>query len=148
MKPQRTDRAPPNRLRPRAGPVLAGCRVTVIGLGGVGHQVARQLAAIGLPWLQLIDHRLVGRRTHLAEGYAADDVGRPRVHATAQQCHQLNPKLEIHTERRRSLRGLHLGDAVFCAPGGAVILRSAGPTFGGPVAFVATCKRNRIQGLC
>lgn len=31
---------------------LKGCRVTVVGVGAIGRQVALQLAAIGVPWLQ------------------------------------------------------------------------------------------------
>jgi molybdopterin/thiamine biosynthesis adenylyltransferase len=34
---------------------LANCRATVIGVGAVGRQVALQLAAMGVPWIQLID---------------------------------------------------------------------------------------------
>jgi len=34
---------------------LAECRATVIGVGAIGRQVALQLAAMGMPWLQLVD---------------------------------------------------------------------------------------------
>lgn len=34
---------------------LADCKATVIGVGAIGRQVALQLTAIGVPWLQLID---------------------------------------------------------------------------------------------
>ena len=61
--------------------------VTIIGLGAVGRQTALLLAALGLPRLQLVDSRVVTRALHAAEGYPFEDVGRPRVHATAQLCH-------------------------------------------------------------
>ena len=34
---------------------IAECKATVIGVGAIGRQVALQLSAIGIPWLQLID---------------------------------------------------------------------------------------------
>ena len=45
------DIVPPDRL--------AACRATVIGVGAIGRQVALQLAAMGVPWLQLIDFDVV-----------------------------------------------------------------------------------------
>ena len=34
---------------------LADCKATVIGVGAIGRQVAIQLTAMGISWLQLID---------------------------------------------------------------------------------------------
>ncbi len=34
---------------------LAECKATVIGVGAIGRQVALQLTAMGVPWLQIID---------------------------------------------------------------------------------------------
>ncbi len=114
MKQRESDRKPADRQHPRARSQWANRRVTVLGLGGLGRQVALQLAALGVARLQLVDAGSVSGRTHAAEGYAEDDIGRPKVHAAAHLCHQLNPKLEVHTVQSRSLRGLDLGDAVFC----------------------------------
>ena len=75
---------------------------TIIGLGSVGRQVAIQLAGLGVRRVQLIDARIVSMATHMREGYALEDVGRQRVHATAQLCHQLNPILEAHALSARS----------------------------------------------
>jgi lactate dehydrogenase-like 2-hydroxyacid dehydrogenase len=33
---------------------INNCRATVVGVGAIGRQVASQLAAIGIPWLQQI----------------------------------------------------------------------------------------------
>jgi len=91
--------------------------VTIVGLGAVGRQTALLLAAMGLPRLQLVDSRVVTRALHAAEGYPFEDVGRPRVHAAAQQCHQLNPRLDISALFTRTLRGIDPGDAVLGCPG-------------------------------
>jgi hypothetical protein len=93
---------------------LAKITATVVGLGGVGRGVAVQLAALGVTRLQLVDAGAVGRRTHSCEGYAYEDIGRPKVHATAQACHAINPRLDVHVVQSRSVQGPDLGDAVFC----------------------------------
>ncbi len=93
---------------------------TVIGLGGIGRQIAMQLAALGVSRLQLIDPGVVSKKNHASEGYLHEDAGRPRVHATAYLCHQINPMLDINAVPRPAVRGTDLGEAVFCC-------HSAGP---------------------
>ena len=115
-------KSPPTRAGwPRLPPIS---RATVVGLDGIGRQVALLLAGLAVPRLQLVDPRLVTRRAQCWQGYDHDDIGRPMVHATAQACHQVNPQMEIETVQRRSLRGLDLGDAVFCCSGSAAVPRS------------------------
>jgi sulfur carrier protein ThiS adenylyltransferase len=93
---------------------LGEVRATVIGVGSVGRQVALQLAAIGVPWLQLIDLDTVGMENLACQGYFEEDLGRPKVHATAELCHRLNPRLELHTIERRFQRRSAVGNSVFC----------------------------------
>jgi hypothetical protein len=93
---------------------LAKITATVVGLGGVGRGVAVQLAALGVTRLQLVDAGAVGLRAQSCEGYAYEDIGRPKVHATAQACHAINPRLEVHAVQSRSVHGLDPGEAVFC----------------------------------
>ena len=62
------DIVPPDRL--------AVCRATVVGVGAIGRQVALQLAAIGMPWLQLIDHdSVVSRQAGSGHHISAADSG-------------------------------------------------------------------------
>ena len=100
--------------------------VTIVGLGGIGRQVAVQLAALGVPRLQLVDARTVSRSNHAAEGYPFEDVGRLLVHAAAQQGHQINPQLHVDSITRRSLKAVDLGDAVLCCPGSLSVWRAVG----------------------
>ena len=65
------DLVPPERL--------ALCKATVIGVGAVGRQVALQLAAMGIPWLQLVDFDGVEPSNLASQGYLQDDLGRPKV---------------------------------------------------------------------
>ena len=80
---------------------LVNCIATVIGVGAIGRQVAHQLASIGVPSLQLIDPDVVAVENLACQGYFEDDLGRSKVHATAEMCHQINPRLDLHTESNR-----------------------------------------------
>jgi len=93
---------------------ILDCKATVIGVGAIGRQVASQLAAIGLPWMQLVDHDVVEETNIASQGYFEDDLKRFKVHATADICHQTNPKLELHTINERFKRSALVGNCVFC----------------------------------
>ncbi len=80
---------------------IAACKATVIGVGAIGRQVASQLTAIGIPWLQLIDFDSVEESNIASQGYFEDDLKRFKVHATADICHQTNPMLELYTINER-----------------------------------------------
>ena len=82
---------------------LAAVRAVVVGVGAVGRQVAVQLAAMGAPSLDLVDHDVVGVENLATQAYWQQDVGRPKVEATAEGCRLLNPAATIagHQERFR-----------------------------------------------
>lgn len=100
------DIVPPDRLR--------DCRVTVIGVGAIGRQVALQAAAMGVPWLQLIDDDIVEPTNLACQGYLEDDLGRSKVHATGDLCQQLNHSLKVHEVAERFRRHTEIGNIVFC----------------------------------
>lgn len=92
---------------------LAQTRCTVIGVGAIGRQVALQLAAIGVPSLQLIDFDTVEPVNLAAQGFLQDDLGRAKVHATADLCQQIHHGLSVDTITHRFRRSTEVGDAVF-----------------------------------
>ena len=92
---------------------LEACPATVIGVGAIGRQVALQLTAIGVDWLQLIDFDTVEESNVASQGYHEHDVGRLKVQATAEACWQINSGLSIHTVEGRFRRSMTVGDAVF-----------------------------------
>lgn len=92
---------------------LSQCRCTVIGVGAIGRQVALQLAAIGVPSLQLIDFDAVESINLAAQGFLQDDLGRAKVHATADLCQQIHHGLSVQTDVGRFRRSTDVGDAVF-----------------------------------
>jgi len=99
------DLVPPERL--------AVCKATIIGVGAIGRQVALQLAAMGVPWLQLVDFDMVEVSNLASQGYLQDDLGRPKVQATGDLCHQINHGLEVHEVAERFRRSSRLGDVIF-----------------------------------
>ena len=110
------DLVPPERL--------AACHAVVIGVGAIGRQVAMQLAAVGVPALELFDHDTVEVENLAPQAYWPRDLGRPKVAATADACRLVNPDVRLceHAERfrRSSARTLKVLDdpsvrtGVFC----------------------------------
>ncbi len=92
---------------------LARCKATVIGVGAIGRQVALQLAAMGIPWLQLADFDVVEASNLASQGYLQDDLGRPKVVATGDLCHQINHGLEVHQVAERFRRSMRIGNVLF-----------------------------------
>lgn len=93
---------------------LLTCKTTVVGVGAVGRQVALQLAAMGLPWLQLVDFDVVEESNLASQGYLESDLGRSKVEATADLCQQMNRELEIHEVRQRFRRSMETSNVLFC----------------------------------
>lgn len=85
---------------------LAACRATVIGVGAIGRQVALQLTAMGIRWLQLVDHDRVEAVNLAPQGFNRDDLGRPKVDAAGESCHQINPMLELYARPQRFRKSL------------------------------------------
>ena len=100
------DIVPPDRI--------AGCKATVIGVGAIGRQVALQLTAMGLPWLQLIDHDTVEWSNLASQGYLEGDMGQLKVNATLELCWRINAGCQIQAVPERFRRSMEIGNAVFC----------------------------------
>jgi sulfur carrier protein ThiS adenylyltransferase len=93
---------------------LRDCPVTIIGVGAIGRQVALQLAVIGVTSLTLIDHDVVEAVNLGAQGYLDDDLGRPKVEATADMVNQLNRDVAVYSVQRRFLKSEDAAERVFC----------------------------------
>ena len=90
------------------------CKATVIGVGAIGRQLALQLTAIGIPWLQLIDFDSVEISNLASQGYFHSDLGQPKVDATGQLCRQINPDLQLFVSLDRFRRSMEIGNSIFC----------------------------------
>lgn len=94
---------------------LADIKATVIGVGAIGRQAALQLAAIGVPRLQMVDFDLVDLSNVTTQGYWAADVGQPKVAATAAAIRKLDPAIIVETVQDRYRPRMEIGEAIFCA---------------------------------
>jgi len=92
---------------------LAVCKATVIGVGAIGRQVALQLTAMGIPWLQLVDFDLVETSNLASQGYLEDDLGKLKVEATATLCRRINSGIQIVSVPERFRRSMEIGNAIF-----------------------------------
>jgi sulfur carrier protein ThiS adenylyltransferase len=109
---------------------LAEVKATVIGVGAIGRQAALQLAAIGVPRLQLVDFDRVDLTNVTTQGYSAADVGMTKVLATLTAIRQLDPTIQVEIIEDRYRPKLQIGQAAFCCVDSidarAAIWRSAG----------------------
>jgi len=100
------DIVPPERI--------ADCKATVIGVGAIGRQVALQLSAMGIPWLQMIDHDQVEWSNLASQGYLEGDMGKLKVNATLELCWRINAATQIQAVPERFRRSMEIGNIVFC----------------------------------
>ena len=94
---------------------IAACKATVIGVGAIGRQIALQLTAMGIPWLQLIDFDVVEESNLASQGYLEEDLAKLKVNATANLCRKISSGLEVHLVPERVRRSMEIGNVVFCA---------------------------------
>jgi sulfur carrier protein ThiS adenylyltransferase len=105
---RQSDLIPPERL--------AALAVTVIGVGAIGRQVALQLAAIGVPRLQLIDFDQVEITNVTSQGYLWEDAQqrRPKVLATSIQIQLIDPGIQVEVVQDRFRPQQKIHEVVFC----------------------------------
>jgi len=93
---------------------LTDLTATVIGVGAIGRQVAIQLAALGVPRLQLIDFDVVEETNVTTQGYDFEDIGQSKVDATARAIQRIDPQLSVEAVPDRYRSRIETGAAVFC----------------------------------
>jgi len=93
---------------------LAEIRATVVGVGAIGRQVALQLAALGVPQVQIVDFDRVDITNVTTQGYLANDVGQLKVEATMAAINRIDPTIVVETVADRFRPLLKHGSAMFC----------------------------------
>ena len=76
--------------------------------------MALQLAALGVPRLQLIDFDTVEKTNVTTQGYDVEDVSRLKVNVTAVALQRIDPLIDVETVPDRYRSRIEIGDAVFC----------------------------------
>ncbi|WP_329138223.1 ThiF family adenylyltransferase [Streptomyces sp. NBC_01476] len=102
---------------------LKHSRVVVLGLGGLGSQVAMSLAATGVGHLVVVDHdqvELSNLNRQLL--YTDADIGRSKVLAGAERLQLMNPHIEV-TPWETAVAGV--ADAERCLGAGDVLICAA-----------------------
>ena len=93
---------------------LAQRKVTVIGVGAIGRQVALQLAAMGVQHLQLIDDDTVEESNIASQGYYENNVGSSKVSCTGWACFEINSSMKIEQYKQKFNDEIEVGETVFC----------------------------------
>lgn len=92
---------------------LQAVRVTVVGIGAIGRQVALQAAALGVRRLQLVDFDAVELTNVTTQGYRHAEIGLTKVEATRRAMLEIDPTIEVETVVDRFRPKLRVGEAVF-----------------------------------
>ncbi len=110
---------------------LSGITASIIGVGAIGRQVALQLAAIGVPHLQLVDFDRVELTNLASQGFSQDELGQSKVAATATAIARIDPLIQLELVIDRYRPTINLSQIVFCCVDSietrAAIWRTAGP---------------------
>jgi len=94
--------------------VLEECKVTVIGVGAIGRQVALQLTAMGANNLQIVDHDEVEISNLASQGYWEGDLEKDKVDATGEACLKINKDLKLVKMTNKFKRSDPVGNVIFC----------------------------------
>ncbi|MBC8355315.1 MAG: ThiF family adenylyltransferase [Planctomycetes bacterium] len=95
------------------GDRLSECRATIVGVGAVGRNLALQLAAVGVPNIQLIDFDRVDLSNTTTQGFSADEVGMAKVEAVRGAIQRLDPSLAVETIQDRYRSKQAVGNVLF-----------------------------------
>ena len=97
---------------------LAEIRATVIGVGAIGRNVAVQLAAIGVPRIQLVDFDVVDFEQRYHPGILRRPMWDcPKSKRRRRPSERLDPTLHVECIQDRYRPRVAIGDAAFCCGG-------------------------------
>jgi len=94
---------------------LTATKVMVVGVGAIGRQVALQLAAMGVTYMELVDFDTVEESNIASQGYWEEDLGRYKTDATADLCRRINAEMDVQAVSDRFRRSMEVHDALFVA---------------------------------
>ncbi|MFH1469616.1 MAG: sulfur carrier protein ThiS adenylyltransferase ThiF [Pseudomonadota bacterium] len=86
--------------------LLANARVGIAGAGGLGSTCALALARAGVGGLVLVDFDVVERSNLNRQAYTLAQVGRPKLHALAENINACAPECRLRLLERRYEAGM------------------------------------------
>lgn len=106
------------RIGPDARAKLAAACVGIAGAGGLGSHIAVFLARSGVGRLHVVDFDTVDESNLNRQHYRREHVGEPKVEALARQIAEIDPRVEVVTERLRiepgSAAAVFAGEEIVC----------------------------------
>jgi len=75
--------------------IVSKTKALIVGVGAVGREIARTIAANGVGSITIYDFDTVEEHNCTSQGYKTADIGRPKVECTAEEMHSINPNIEI-----------------------------------------------------
>lgn len=93
---------------------LKTTEVTVVGVGAIGRQVALQLAAIGVPKIQLIDFDTVEEENLAPQGFRECEIGQKKTMAVKVNCQEINGSINIQTREGKFRNLWFTGSVLMC----------------------------------
>ncbi|XAM36604.1 hypothetical protein TPHSE_08800 [Terrisporobacter petrolearius] len=104
------------RHTPKVHEKLKAGRVAILGLGGLGSNIAISLARIGVGKLILVDYDVVEPSNLNRQQYFIDDIGKYKAEAMKEHLDKINPFIdaEIHNDyiTRENMNFLHKADII------------------------------------
>jgi len=114
---------------------LQSVRVTVLGVGAIGRQVALQATALGVHRLQLVDFDVVELTNVTTQGYRHAEIGLTKVEATRRAMLEIDPTIEVETVVDRFRPKLRIGEAVFACVDSISVREAIWRSIGGVCRF-------------
>ncbi len=120
---------------------FSGCRVAVIGMGGVGSWVVEALARTGIGHLTLVDaDDVCVSNTNRQLPALAGQYGRNKVDAMAERCLAINPAMSVHAVPSF----LTAGNVADLLEPGFDLVVDACDSFRSKVELIAWCRRRKL----
>jgi len=88
--------------------------VTIIGVGAIGYQLARFMAAMGVPSIRLVDFDTVELTNITTQGYYSSEVGSPKAEAARREIERIDPGVNVNAYNSRWRPSVKTDEVVFC----------------------------------
>lgn len=104
------------RHTPKVHEKLKAGKVAILGLGGLGSNIAISLSRIGVGKLILVDYDVVEPSNLNRQQYFIDDIGKHKTKAMKEQLGKINPFIDVETHNsyitRENMNFLHEADII------------------------------------